>query len=379
MATFLPLTILFAIPGLERLGSILTMLVFISILVIAHELGHFWVARRCGVKVERFGFGLPFGPTLWRKSIGGVEYCIHACLFGGYVSFPDDNPENPLPKDSPERFENQSITARFAVMIAGVTVNALLAWLIMFFVFMVWGYPTGDAEKRVLVGNVANQSAPAALAGLQRGDELKALNGRAFSGKNYIEMAQSVKTELKRYASKSVTITVLRHNTLKTLNVTPSQKGLIGIELAAIPKYTPVENPLDAAGKSSAFLGNVVGKQAMALGQLLTGKTPLSQLAGPIRIVNEGAGLIDRNGIQTGLILTAIISAILAIMNLLPIPALDGGHIFFLLVEAVKGSPIRREVRERVTQAGFIGLLGLIAFILLNDIHNTFIQPPKLP
>src|SRR4051812_39331205 len=117
---------LLAFPDLSRIGSILMMLIFISVLIIAHELGHFFVARRCGIKVERFGFGLPFGPTLWSKKIGDVEYCIHACLFGGYVAFPDDDPDNELAKDSPERFENKPLASRFAVMVAGVTVNAIL-------------------------------------------------------------------------------------------------------------------------------------------------------------------------------------------------------------------------------------------------------------
>ncbi|HEY9746587.1 MAG TPA: M50 family metallopeptidase, partial [Oculatellaceae cyanobacterium] len=364
MANF-PVYELFALPGLERLGSILMMLLFISVLVIAHELGHFWVARRCGIKVERFGFGLPFGPTLWSKNIGGVEYCIHACLFGGYVSFPDDDPDNPLPKDAPERFENKPIWARFAVMIAGVTVNAILGWLIMFFVFMTWGYPTGEAENRVLVGGVTSQSAPAAKVGFKKGDELKTINNQPIAGKNYVEMAETVRSAMKRYALKPVSIGILRNGQEKVLTVTPGEDGKIGIQLAAVAKYEPVAGPLDAAGKSTTFLSDVVGKQAVALGQLFTGKTPLSELAGPIRIVNEGASMIDQNGIQTGLMLTAIISIILAVMNLLPIPALDGGHIFFLLIEAIKGSPVKQEFRERVTQAGFIGLLGLIAFILL--------------
>jgi membrane-associated protease RseP (regulator of RpoE activity) len=370
---------LMALPNLERLSSIVMMLIFISVLIIAHELGHFWVARRCGIKVERFGFGLPFGPTLWSKKIGDVEYCIHACLFGGYVSFPDDDPDNPLPKDAPERFENKSIGARFAVMVAGVTVNAILGWFIMFMVFMAWGYPTGEAERRVLVGGLTSHSAPAALAGLQKGDELLAIDGQPIAGKDYVEMAETVKHTMKQHTLQPVTVSVLRKGARQNYTVTPNDKGLIGIQLAAVAKYEPVKNPVDAGVKTTAFLSNVIIKQFDAFGKLFTGKMPMSELAGPIRIVNEGASMIDQNGIQTGLMLTAVISTILAVMNLLPIPALDGGHIFFLVLEALKGSPVKQEFRERVTQVGFLGLLGLIAFILLNDINNTFIHPPKLP
>lgn len=366
-----------ALPDPSRIGSILMMLIFISVLIIAHELGHFFVARRCGVKVERFGFGLPFGPTLWSKKIGGVEYCIHACLFGGYVAFPDDDPENPLPKDSPERFENKSIGARFAVMVAGVTVNAILGWLLMFFVFMNWGYPTGEAEKKVLIGNVLSATSPAAEAGIKKGDEIKSLAGQTIQGKDYMVMMKQVQSLMEKSRQQTVPLQVLRQGKLVDLKVTPNKEGKVGIQLAAIAKYEPVTDPVDGAAKTSVFLGNVIGKQFEAFGKLFTGQMPLNELAGPIRIVDEGASMIDQNGVQTGLMLTAIISVILAVMNLLPIPALDGGHIFFLLIEAIKGSPVKQEFRERVTQYGFLGLLALIGFILLNDINNTFINPVK--
>lgn len=368
---------LLALPSLEKMGSILMMLVFISVLIIAHEMGHFWVARRCGVRVERFGFGLPFGPTLWSKKIGDVEYCIHACLFGGYVSFPDDDPENPLPKDSPERFENKSIGARFAVMVAGVTVNAILGWVIMFMVFMTWGYPSGEAENKVLIGSLVSETAPAAKAGFKKGDEIKKIGGVEIQGKDFNEMVESVKALMKENRLKAVPVTVLRKGQTQDLIVSPNQEGQIGIQLAAVQKYDPVAGPVDAAAKTSTFLGDVIVKQFEAFGKLFTGQMPLTELAGPIRIVDAGSNMIDQSGVQTGLMLTAIISIILAVMNLLPIPALDGGHIFFLLIELLKGSPVKQEIREQVTQVGFLGLLGLIAFILLNDINNTFINPIK--
>lgn len=363
--------------SLEKLGSIIAMLLFISVLIIAHELGHFWVARRCGVKVERFGFGLPFGPTLWKKKIGDVEYCIHAALFGGYVAFPDDDPENPLPKDAPERFENKPLLARFAVMVAGVTVNAVLGWLIMFFVFMTWGYATEEGQNKALVTGILNSSAPAAQAGMQKGDEVKAVDGTVIVGQDYTAKIKQVQSLIQHHRQQSIRLDILRKNETLSLNVTPNAQGKIGISLGSEPVYHQVEGPVDAAIRTTSFLGNVISKQFQAFGMLFTGKLPLSELAGPIRIVGQGAEMINQSGIQTGLMLTAIISTILAVMNLLPIPALDGGHIFFLLIEALKGSPVKQEIREQVTQFGFLGLLALIGFILINDINNTFINPLK--
>ncbi|MEM0952276.1 MAG: RIP metalloprotease RseP [Cyanobacteria bacterium P01_H01_bin.74] len=363
-----------ALPSLDRLGGIVAMLVFISVLIIAHEMGHFFVARAFGIKVQRFGFGLPFGPTLWSKKIGEVEYCVHACLFGGYVSFPDDDPDNNLPKDSSERFENASWIARFSVMIAGVTVNAILGWGILFLVFMNWGIPTGEAEKNVLIGQLIGQNSPAAVAGIQQGDEILAVGQKPLTAQTYENRVKQLKAMLGENKMKQTPLKVQRENKTVTLTVTPSDKGTIGIQLSARPKYEPVQSIAVGATKTTTYLIDVIVKQFQAFGQLFAGKMPLTELAGPIRIVDQGATLINQNGIQVGLMLTAIISIILAVMNLLPIPALDGGHIFFLLIELVKGSPVKQELRERVTQVGFVGMLALIGFILFNDINNTLLR-----
>lgn len=400
-----------------KFGSVMLMLIFISVLIIAHELGHFFVARKCGVKVERFGFGLPFGPTLWSKKIGEVEYCIHACLFGGYVAFPDDDPENPLPKDSPERFENKPIGARFAVMVAGVTVNAILGWLIMFGVILNWGLPSSDVA---IVETFRNH--PAAEAGLLSGDRIIAINNKPVEGYLTDERQMYVRNVISGNPAQPLAITVQRpvdeagqpifagiepgqdpssapdaaidEARFKKiterfeiepaqlqeveLSLTPSEAGLIGVKMAGYPeRYLPVSNPLLAADLSTRFLSVQIQKQFMAFGYMFAGKMGLKDLSGPIGIVNVGSDVIKQDGIVKGLIITAIISIILAVMNLLPIPALDGGHIMFLIIEFLKGSPVKQEVRERVTQYGFLALLALIGFILINDINNTFINPVK--
>ncbi len=402
-----------------KFGSVLLMLFFISVLIIAHEMGHFFVARRCGVKVERFGFGLPFGPTLWSKKIGDVEYCVHAALFGGYVAFPDDDPDNPLPKDSPERFENKPIGARFAVMVAGVTVNAILGWLLMFWVIMGWGLPSADVA---IVETFKNH--PAAEAGLMSGDRIIKIDGKPIEGYLSDERQMYVRDYISHHPGQAMTITVERPvdaqgqpifagiepgtdpnapvdtasaksryveitekfkaspATMQAvdLKVSPSAEGLIGVKMAGYPeRYIQVDNPLLAAGLSSRFLGVQIEKQFQAFGYMFAGKMGLKDLSGPIGIVNVGSDVIKQDGVVKGLIITAIISIILAVMNLLPIPALDGGHILFLIIEFLKGSPVKQEVRERVTQYGFLALLALIGFILINDINNTFINPTTLP
>ena len=404
-----------------RIGSILLMLIFISVLIIAHELGHFFVARKVGVKVERFGFGLPFGPTLWSKKIGDVEYCVHAALFGGYVSFPDDDPENPLPKDSPERFENKSIGARFAVMVAGVTVNAILGWLIMLWVILGWGLPSADIT---ILNTFSDHSA--AQAGIMAGDRVVKIGGEPIKGYLTEERKVYVRDMMANNAGKKLEVVVerpidaagkavfeglgplttpkdaknpqfdpkdkplqeqifkrleLKPASLKQVSVmvTPDEKGKIGINMTGWPeRYLHPDNPIHAAQLTTYYLWGVMKAQFAAFGSLFQGKMNVSELSGPISIVDVGSQVIQRDGVQKGLVLTAIISTILAIMNLLPIPALDGGHIFFLLIEAIKGSPVKQEIREQLTQIGFLGLMALILFILGNDIWNTFIHPRSL-
>lgn len=352
--------------------SIIIMLALISILIIAHEMGHFFVARRCGVKVERFGFGLPFGPTLWSKKVGDTEYCLHALLFGGYVAFPDDSPDSDIPADSTERFENQPAWNRVAIAVAGVTVNAILGWAIMVFVIMNWGLPNGD----LTVGHLLSDKTPAAIAGLKDGDVFVSFdNGKPLMDNRPIDTRrEELHNYIKTHANQTIVLTVKRGDQQVTVHPTPNASGMIGFEFGHIRKNVPEHNPLTASVQSVQFLSRFVGENFKALGRIFTDFNP-KELGGPIRIVDVGAQAIDKGGIQDGLILTAIVSTILAVMNLLPIPALDGGHILFITIEALRGRPVKKEVQEKFVQAGFMVLLTLMVFIFWNDINNKWINP----
>jgi membrane-associated protease RseP (regulator of RpoE activity) len=383
------------------------MLLLISILVIAHEFGHFWVAKRCGVRVERFGFGLPFGPTLWSKKIGETEYCLHPLLLGGYVSFPDDNPDSDLPMDSPRRFENQPAVNRFAIAVAGVTVNAILGWALMLAVILGWGYTTTEGNQ-VYIAQTLSADSVAAKAGVLAGDEILALDGKPLSTIKPEERLPWVITTIQAHANKPIAM-VVRHKAANatnpagltpahpnppqpsmaetnpatlaashptTLSLVPTAQGTIGIMLQqghTIEKHAT--DLWDAITKASVAVVNMVVRNFESLGMMIQGKIGLDQLSSPIRIVQQGAQMIDQSGIQNGLILTALISVVLAIMNLLPIPALDGGHILFILIEIIKGSPVRKELQERFVQVGFVCLLALMSLVILNDINQLWIKP----
>ncbi len=469
--------------------SVILMLVLISILIIAHEFGHFWVARKCGIRVEKFGFGLPFGPALWSKKVGETEYCIYPALFGGFVSFPDDDPDSEIPADSPERLENKTVLQRFAVMIAGVTVNAFLGWAIMTAVIMVWGLPNAQgvditiqvmgertgaaiaglknddqivaidgervndfererasrvAKAKALIaestdGQVAltvmknittpmqekqgeaslstppqiyetehvqavldgkgelgvtfdipedqvgvvvtslEETSPASKAGLTPMDKVTEVNHVPLSGdiRLVMERLDFVQDMISRHKGEAFPVVVKRGDSepfevmLKT-----NEEGKIGVQL--VPGrviYEKDSNPLSASAKSAEYLSRFIVLNFEMMGKIFTGQADTKMLSGPIGIVAEGGKMIDQRGFQQGLVLMAIISIILAVMNLLPIPALDGGHIFFLIIEALKGSPVKKEIQETAVQFGFIGLLALMGFVVFNDVNNYFINP----
>ena len=164
--------------------SILIMLVLLSILILVHEFGHFITARMFGIKVEKFGFGLPIGPTLFQKKIGDVTILVHAFLLGGYVSFPDDEKDCELDKDSPDRFLNKPIYQRAVVVSAGVIFNVICAFLIVYLAAFHWGYmPAGKYD--VYVNDiVAEKSAPIWKSGMQKGDRIVSLNNTKVTNTN---------------------------------------------------------------------------------------------------------------------------------------------------------------------------------------------------
>lgn len=449
--------------------SILIMILLISILIIVHELGHFFAAKSIGINPERFGIGLPLGPTLYEKKFKDTTFCIHAFLFGGYVSFPEDNPDNEVPADDPNRLDNKSILQRMWVVSAGVISNALFALILVIFVaFASGGLPAG--KYNIIIEDLYIQNSSQAkeigilpqdkinkvegieilnpavfMALLQENKEANAKVHEADSQKvldkiykfnpqlkkfkkdevlpagivvflpkpadeasmitdtlNKMNQGELDKTvysltpdetnlrekiyEKRKYKTdgkitlqnianayadykQPVQLTVIRDSKEVVFpQVYPNKEGVIGIKLLIQEVAEPTESIKSGIVNSWNYLALNTVMMLKGLASIFTGKVAIDELHGIIAIAKVGGDIIQYQGIWKGILLTAIISMNLAIINFLPIPALDGGYILFLLIEAATGKKINPEAQEKIMKYGFLVLIILMFFVIFNDI-----------
>lgn len=450
----------------KNLISIVAMLLLISILVLVHEAGHFLAARMFKIKVERFGFGLPFGPILWQKQCGETLVVVHAFLLGGYVSFPDDDKDNSLPKDSPERFVNKPIYQRLVVVSAGVFANILCAIFIVILTALMWGKLPTENYETIIKDLSPKDNAAITYSGFQKGDKILEINGspvdsayafqlyaiksRKFDGmvsldtvKKTLEKLQKLNPKVtaselipegkiiklsKTQPEAALTLSedMLRgyerisdnkialndnqkalRNTLegkklyksdgfttlvdlafalsdtvcpmnikierngRTIELAPiysNEKGVVGVQLDKKQIFTETKGFKNAIENSYTYLYSQTKMLLKGLWQLFSGKVPLENMHGVVAVVKYGGDVIQQDGFWQGLLLTALISLDLAIVNFLPIPALDGGHVLFLLLEKIYGKPLDEDTVNSIATAGFMFLILLMIVVLYNDI-----------
>jgi regulator of sigma E protease len=355
-----------AIPG--PVITVVAFLVALGLLVFVHELGHFAVAKRLGVKVLRFSIG--FGPILFARQRGETEYAVSAMPLGGYVKMLGEEDEEEALAEPERAFSTQPMLRRSAIVFAGPAMNFVFAFLVYALLFAAVGAEVPSSEPRV--GGVAAGS-PAEQGGLQADDKVIAVNGRPTT--TWEALAQTVRDS----KGAPLTLTVERGGTQLPIPVKPTlrdtrsvfgeetgQVYLIGIE--ASHDWKPV-GPLEAvkmAGQQTATATYLV-VQGLVL--MVQGRVPLRELGGPIAIA-RAAGQQARAGGRYFLSMLAFLSVNLAVLNLLPIPALDGGHLALFGVEGVLGRPLRQRHRELAQQVGLLLLLSLMVFVFYNDIHR---------
>ncbi len=444
---------------LNILWSFAAFIVALGVLITVHEFGHFWVARRCGIYVERFSIG--FGKALWRRTDRhGTEYVIALIPLGGYVKMLDERVESVPAERRHEAFNNKRVSQRAAVIAAGPIANFIFALFAYWLVFMhgvpgvrpvvgdiingsvaaeaqirpgmelnaVDGIetPDWDAVRMALIGKIGDQSttltlsqfgeqateqkrvdlrnwqfepdkqdpvvalgirprgpkiettlaeiqasSPASIAGLQAGDRIVKVDGQPLL------QWQDFAAQVRDNPGKPLALEVERNGEQIALTLTPEAKpgsaeqGFAGV----IPRVEPLPEeyktvkqygPIAAIGEAGVKTWQLMKLTVSMLGKLITGDVKLNNLSGPISIA-QGAGLSAEYGVIYYLMFLALISVNLGIINLFPLPVLDGGHLLFLAIEKIKRGPVSERVQDFSYRIGSILLVLLMGLALFND------------
>lgn len=349
--------------------SVLVAMGVLALLIFVHELGHFLAARLQGIYANRFSIG--FGPALFSYQGSQTEYALRVIPLGGYVGFPDDDPDSEIDPADPNLLKNRPILDRAIVISAGVISNLVFAYLILAVQFGTIGVPNGyDLKPGVMVPEIIEAS-PAARAGLQAGDVIMRANSTSF-GTEKGEVEKLV-AEIKGSPKQSVDLLIQRGDRQLSFTITPDQSpegnGQIGVKLA--PNGTALfrrpNSPLEVFSLAAAEFQELVKRIFMGFGLLITrfGETA-SQVSGPVKIVQWGSSIAASDSGNL-FFFAAFISINLAVINILPLPALDGGQLAFLLAEGVRGKPLPQRFQDTVMQTGLFMLLSLGVFLIIKD------------
>ncbi len=356
------------------MNTLFSFILVLGLLIFVHELGHFLLAKLFGVRVLKFSLG--FGPKLAGKVIGETEYVISALPLGGFVKMFGENPdEQDVPEaDRKVSFAHKPVWQRFFIVLAGPVFNLLFAVVLFFLVFFFVGVPTPVDSTRI--GKV-NDNSPAAAAGLQKDDEILRINGREMLG------WQDVLEAVKDSAGSSLSVVVQRGEEQFTTEVKPAidaVKNVFGEEVEQ--RYMiGIMKADDITWESSGLLAslkNACLQTWMYIDLTVTGfvkiiqqVVPASEIGGPI-LIAQIAGEQMKAGWLNLIYFMSLLSVNLGILNLLPIPVLDGGHLVFLSLEGLRRKPLTERSQIIAQQVG-IGLLGtLMIFVFYNDIVRLF-------
>ncbi len=351
------------------LMAFLIFLGVLGVLVVFHEFGHFSVARLCGVQVETFSVG--FGPKLWSKKVGPTEYCISIIPLGGFVRMLGDDPSVEIsPEERNRSFLTQPVSKKIAIVVAGPFFNLMLAFFIFSGVFMI-GVPLLMPH----VGEVTKGSA-AELGGMQAGDQILKI------GDQKIEQWEEIREILQESSGGAIPFTISRNGTEQSLTITPIKKevkDIFGDEkptwlVGIAPKgdqFTKQYNPFAALELGLKRTVQMTTLNLVGIIKMIEGKISSDNIGGPILIGQMAAKQAEEGFLHLALF-TAFISINLGVINLFPIPMLDGGHLLFFLIEAIIGRPVSIKAQEKAQQMGLFLLVSLMVFAFYNDIMRSW-------
>lgn len=361
------------------LGYLVPFLFVLTLVVFVHELGHFLVARWCGVKVLTFSVG--FGPELAGfNDRHNTRWKISAIPLGGYVKFFGDESEASTPssdklatmseEDRKVSFHHKSVAQRAAIVAAGPIANFLLAIVIFAALFTLVGKPSTTARVDAIQAGSA-----AAAAGFQVGDIVRRIDGREIE--TFSDMQRAIGTR----AGETLTIDVDRAGVSVTLRATPDLReikdnfgnvhriGILGISRNNAPEESSLQrvDPATATWLGVKETWFVIDRTLSYIGGVFTGREAADQVGGPIRIA-QISGQVATVGLSALIHLAAVLSVSIGLLNLFPVPLLDGGHLLFYAVEAVRGRPLSERAQEMGFRVGLALVLMLMIFATYNDI-----------
>ncbi len=389
-------------------GFIKTALLLIgvlAVLILVHEAGHFVTAKLVGMRVDEFGFGYP--PRVWAKKIGNTEYSINALPFGGFVRiYGEDATEEGVGKKkkpteltsveasqdsvtsasfTSRAFVGKSRLAQAVVLLAGVTMNLILAWILVIGAFAV-GVPrlvgpneVVPAHSFTLAIDAILPHSPASIAGLKSNDLITSAKASGSSWKG--QSPTAFMSFISSHANKPITLRVLRGNSMRTLTAEPQthvsskypNKVMLGFSFT--PLGTVPLSISQSISQGTALTLRLISVTAVGLGafflHIFTFSVNLSQVAGPVGIAGA-VGTAASQGIGDLFFLVAVISINLAIINLLPIPALDGGRLLFVIIEAIRRRQISPRITNMINTISFVLLIILMVVITIHDIFRLF-------
>lgn len=350
--------------------TVLAVIGVLALLIFVHELGHFMAARLQSIHVNRFSIG--FGPILWKYQGKQTEYALRAIPLGGFVGFPDDDPESDIPPDDGDLLRNRPVLDRAIVISAGVIANMIFAYTVFVVQFGSVGIPDGFVLKPGIFIPRVFPNSPAELSGLKAGDIILEAGGQTISDE--VTAQQDLIEIIKSSPSKPVPLTLQRFD--KEINITvtpeapnPGDDAVIGVELQpnGTVAYRPANSPIEVLRVAAQEFQDKTKLVAQGMASLVTDFSSMAgQVGSPVKIVEQGAGYA-KTDIRSLFPFAAIISINLAIINILPLPALDGGQLAFLIIEALRGKPLPMRIQESVMQTGIFLLLGLGIFLIIRD------------
>ena len=342
--------------------SIIVALLIFGLLIFIHELGHFLLAKRGGIGVTSFSLGM--GPAILKKQIGETEYCLRILPFGGSCAMVGEDTES----DAENAFNKKGVWTRISVVAAGPIFNFILA-----FVGAVIMVTCIGADKPIITEMMDGY--PAYEAGVRAGDEIISMNGRN------IGVYRDVSMYIQLHQGESVDLVYKRDGERFETTIVPkmSEDGyyLMGISGGS---YTKCDNPIEVVKYAGAEVNYWIHMVFDSLKMMVSGQVGREDVGGPVRIVSMMGDVYEESAAISGfavfinmLNMVIFLSANLGVMNLLPIPALDGGRLFIMLIEAVTRKRVPEKVEGYIHMTGFVLLMGLMVLILFNDISLMFL------